>query len=156
MKKIIHYLRDYFVFGNKRIFLFATLFTALAVFINYNYNLNRIIYRLDQPWQFLGWYAVFLAALGFGYLLQVIFLQSDIFKNKRFVLLLLIAPSVFAWKMVADIEFQFSTDFFQDEYWNAVVYWPIKVTVLTCMLYLVYLMFDKAEQFYGATMKGFT
>src|SRR5688572_5880290 len=111
MKKIINYLRDYFVYGNKYLFLFATLFTAFAVFINYYYDLNRLIYRLEQPWQFLGWYSVFMTALGFGYLLQAIFLHSNIFRNSRFVLLLLIAPSIFAWKMVADVEFSFSTDF---------------------------------------------
>jgi hypothetical protein len=155
MKKIVNYLRDYFVYGNKYLFLFATLFTALAVFINYHYDLNKEIYRLDQPLQFFGWYGVFLTALGLGYVLQAIFLHSKILKNGRFLLLLLIAPTLFAWKMVANIEFTFSTDLFRDEYWDAVVYWPIKVTVITLMLYLVHHFFDKDQPFYGASLKGF-
>lgn len=156
MKKIIRYLQDYVTTLNKRVFFFCTLFTALAVFINYRFNLNRQIYRLDEPWEFAGWYSVFLVAFGFGYLLQVIFLKSAIFKNKKFVALLLIAPAIFAWKMVAAVEFSFSPDLFKDEYWNDVVYWPFKVIVLTSMLYLVHRYFDKGQPFYGVASKGFT
>jgi hypothetical protein len=156
MKKIISYLKDYFTTLNKAVFLFATLFTALLVFINYHYDLNKQIYRLEESFQFAGWYAVFLVAFGFGYLLQVISLKSAIFKNKKFIALLLIAPAIFAWKMVTDIKFDFATDFFADNYWNAVVYWPFKVIVIVCMLHLVHRFFDKGQPFYGATFKGFT
>ena len=68
MKKIIRHLRDYVVTLNKAVFLFASLFTALTIFINYRYGLNKTIYRLDEPWQFAGWYAVFLIAFGFGHI----------------------------------------------------------------------------------------
>ena len=156
MKKIIGHIRVYFVTGNKSIFLFATLFTALAIFINYHFSLNKLIYRLDEPLQYGGWYVVFLLAFSSGYLLQKIFLRSAIFSNKKFVALLLLAPAIFAWKMVAQVEYEFSTDFFKDEYWNAVVYWPYKVIVLTSMLYLVHRFFDKGTPFYGATVKGFS
>src|SRR5829696_800478 len=155
MKKIVGYLRDYFVTLNKTVFLFATLFTAIAVYINYTFHLNREIYRLNEVGEFLGWYGVFFLALGFGYVLQVVFLQSAIFKNRKFVLLLCIAPAVFAWKMVADIEFHFSTDVFQNEYWNDVVYWPAKVLVITCLLFILHYFFNPDEPFYGLTLKGF-
>ena len=83
MKKIIRHLRDYVVTLNKAVFLFASMFTALTIFLNYRYGLNKTIYRLDEPWQFAGWYAVFLIAFGFGHILQAIFLKSSIFKNKK-------------------------------------------------------------------------
>ena len=150
MKKIIRHLRDYVVTLNKAVFLFASLFTALTIFINYRYGLNKTIYRLDEPWQFAGWYAVFLIAFGFGHILQAIFLRSSIFKNKKFIALLFIAPAIFAWKMVADIRYDLATDFLADEYWNAVIYWPFKVIVIVCMLYLVHRFFDKGQPFYGA------
>jgi hypothetical protein len=155
MKKIFHYLLDYLRTGNKKVFLFATLYTAAAVFINYRFQLNMAIYRLSEPLEFAGWYAVFLLSFGFGYLLQVIFLKSHLFKNKKFISLLLLAPVIFAWKMVANVEFDFSTDLFQDEYWNDVVYWPFKVIVITAMLFIVHHFFDKEQPFYGATRKGF-
>jgi hypothetical protein len=155
MKKIFHYLLDYFRTGNKKVFLFATLYTAVAIFVNYRFQLNRAIYRLSEPLEFAGWYAVFLLSFGFGYLLQVIFLKSLLFKNKKFISLLLLAPAIFAWKMVANVEFDFSTDLFHDEYWNDVVYWPFKVIVITAMLFIVHHFFDKEQPFYGATRKGF-
>jgi hypothetical protein len=99
---------------------------------------------------------VFLVAFSFGYFLQAILLKAPFFKNQKFVALVLIAPAVFSWKMVADIEFNFATDFFQDEYWNAVVYWPLKVVVITAMLKLVHRVFDKGQPFYGASTKGFS
>ena len=156
MKKIISHLQDYFTSLNKWVFLFSTLFAAVLVFVNYRYGLNRGIYRLDYPWQFAGWYLVFFAAFTSGYLLQVIFLKSQIFSNKKFVALLLIAPAIFAWKMVAQVDFHFATDFFRDAYWDAVVYWPYKVLMIMCMLYLVHRVFDKGQPFYGLSLNGFT
>lgn len=155
MKQIFSYLKDYVKTLNKTLFLFATLFTALAVFINYQFDLNRRLFALPETGEFAAWYGVFLLAFGFGYLLQAIVLKSSIFQRKKFVALLLIAPAIFAWKMTASVEFQFSTDVFQDEYWNDVVYWPFKVVVLASMLYVVHRFFDKGQPFYGVTLKGF-
>ena len=155
MKKLTTHVKDYFVSSNKIIFLLGTSFTAFAVFVNYHFNLNRSIYRLAGPLQYAGWYVVFLTAFSFGYVLQSIFTKSAIFSNKKFVMLLLIAPAIFAWKMVAEVDYHFSTDFFKDEYWDAIVYWPFKVTVITSMLYLTHHFFDRKQPFYGATRRGF-
>ncbi len=155
MKKIVGYLRDYFTALNKSLFLCATLFTGLAVFINYQYDVNKQIVRHSEPLQFLSWYGLFLLVFGYGYFLQVIFLKSHIFRHKKFIALLLLAPAVFAWKMSAHIQYDFTTDLFADEYWNAVVYWPFKVVVITSMLYLIHRMFDNGRPFYGATLKNF-
>lgn len=156
MKKIISHLKEYFTTLHKTLFFCATLFTAALVFINYNYDLNKRIYRLDDFWQFIGWYVVFLAAFAGGYLLQAFFTKEKNFTNRKFLALLFLAPSVFAWKMTADVEFDFSPDFFENQYWNAVVYWPFKVAIIVCMLYLIHRVFDKGQSFYGATMQGFT
>lgn len=155
MKKIISYLKDYFLTINKTIFLIASLFTACLIFINYHFGLNKFFFRLDEPWQYIGWYFVFLIAFSFVYILQRIFLKSELFRNKKFILLLLIAPAIFAWKMTFIAAFNFTTDFFKNEYWNAVVYWPFKVTVVAGMLYLVHRFFDKGHPFYGVTTKDF-
>ncbi|GAA4751464.1 CPBP family intramembrane glutamic endopeptidase [Flavisolibacter ginsenosidimutans] len=155
MKKIVGYLRDYLKSLNKPLFLLATLFTALVVFVNYRFNLNKKITRLDEPAQFAAWYSLFLLAFGYGYFLQVLFLKSRIFRNKKFLALLLVAPAIFAWKMSAHIQYDFATDLFADEYWNAVVYWPFKVVVIVAMLHIVYRVFDKGQPFYGVTLKGF-
>ena len=58
--------------------------------------------------------------------------------------------------MVAQVDFHFATDFFRDAYWDAVVYWPYKVLMIMCMLYLVHRVFDKGQPFYGLSLNGFT
>jgi hypothetical protein len=156
MKKIIGYLKDYFLTINKPFLLFTTLFTALFIFVNYNFGLNKAIYQLPYPGQYVGWYFVFLAAFSYGYFLQAFILKSALFKNKKFLLLLPIAPAIFAWKMTFAPDFTFSTDFFKDEYWNAVVYWPFKVLVVIFLLLVVHYFFDKHKPFYGVTTKDFS
>ncbi|HVF82472.1 MAG TPA: CPBP family intramembrane glutamic endopeptidase, partial [Flavisolibacter sp.] len=84
------------------------------------------------------------------------FLGSAIFGNKKFVALLLLAPAIFAWKMAAQVNYRFSADFFENEYWNAVIYWPYKVVVICIMLYLVHHFFDRGMPFYGATLRDFS
>src|ERR1043165_9871523 len=98
MKKIFSYLKDYFLSVNKWMFCFATLFAAFAIYCNYHFKLNGRINRLNGISEYVAWYFIFLTAFGFGYLLQRTFLRSNIFSNKRFVQLLLLAPALFAWK----------------------------------------------------------
>lgn len=155
MKKIVGYLKDYFLTLHKPLFLCAALFTGLAVFLNYRFGLNKALKGLPNGWQFVGWYAVFLLAFGFVYALQVFFLKVRLFRHRQFVLLLLLAPAVFAWKMSAQIEFDLVTDLFANEYWNAVLYWPVKVAVMTAAVYLLHRFFDKDQPFYGVTLRGF-
>ena len=155
MKKIIHYLKDYFSTIHLTVFLSASLFTAILIFFNYYFGLNKFLYRLGGPWQYLGWYTVFFVAFSFGYVLQSIFLKSELLKSEKFILLLLIAPAIFACKMTFSFSLDVSTDFFKKEYWNAVVYWPFKVVVLTLALVVVHAFFDKGRPFYGTSARGF-
>lgn len=155
MKTIISYLKNYISAIHKPLFACAVLFTALAVYINYAFGLNRAISRLGGLPLFLAWYAVFLLAFGYGYLLQVVFLKSTVFRQKRFLALLLLAPAVFAWKMSAHIEYDLATDMFQNDYWNDVVYWPFKLVVMLCAIYLLHRFFDRETPFYGVTSEGF-
>lgn len=156
MKKIIGYLKDYFFTLNKRVLFFSTLFTSVAIFYNYYFKLNSAINHLPGFGRYAGWYFVFLAAFAFGYWLQWIFEKKALFRQKKFLLLLLLAPAIFAWKMAFSFEARFVLDVFENAYWNAVVYWPLKVAVITAMLFIVHQIFDKGEPFYGVTLKNFS
>lgn len=156
MKKILNYLREYFAETNKWVLLFSTVFTAFAIYCNYHFQLNRRINRLESPWQYIAWFGIFLTAFSAGYGLQKVFLKSTVFSERNFLLLLLIAPAIFAWKMSYHFYFPFSTDFFEDEYWNAVAYWPFKVLVITALLVIVHRLFSRNENFYGLKTKNFS
>ena len=154
MKKIFAYLVDYGKSLNKTVFLLSTVFTAVAVYINYGFGLNHRLYKLSEWGEFAGWYGVFLLSFGFGHLAHAAASKTGAFRNRNFVLLLLVAPLLFAWKMTAEIEYFFSADVFENEYWNHVVYWPYKVAVVSSMLYLVHRFFHRDQTFYGVTTKG--
>jgi len=154
MKKIIGYLNEYFIAVDKRILITASVFIAIAIFINYNYNLNATINRLNDPGSFAAWYLVFLIAFGSGYILLFLFKETPVWINKKFLLLLLIAPLVFAWKMVYSIQLPISNDAIENDYWNDVIYWPFKIAGVVLMLLLIHRFFDKGKPFYVTSFSG--
>ena len=105
MKKITGYVKRYFVEADKRILLLSTFFIGAFIFANYYFNLNRSIGRLPEGYQYICWYFVFLTAYSFAYLLLAVLKNKTIFQNRQFLFLFLIAPAIFSWKMVADVNF---------------------------------------------------
>lgn len=155
MKKILGYLRDYLASADRRIVVLTMLFTAVAVYINYGQGLNDWILDLDYHRQFLAWYLAFLTAFSFPYLLLVLFGKKNPFRHGAFLVLLLLAPAVFAWKMYYDPHFHFSDDSVTNTYWNRVAYFPFKLLVVVAMLFPLWMIFNRGESFYGFTTKGF-
>ena len=155
MRSILSYIGQYARQTDKLVFALSALFGAFAIFINYHYDLNKKIYSLNEPLQYLAWFGVFIAAFSFAYLLQALVFKNHIFKNKDFLLLLFLAPALFAWKMAFNFEFPFSTDEEVNTYWNHVVYWPFKLLVLTGSLFVIWRVFDSEQPFYGLTVKNF-
>jgi hypothetical protein len=155
MKKILAYIKDYASFVDRKILLLTMLFTALAIYINYGYGLNDRIMDEDPAVQFGSWYGVFLVAFGLPYLLLLLFQKKNLFRHRNFVVLFLIAPAIFAWKMYYDPHFEFSDDGTTNAYWNRVVYFPFKLVVVSAVLLVLWLAFDREESFYGLTAKEF-
>jgi hypothetical protein len=157
MKKIVGYLKDFISLADKKVLIFSTLFTALLVFINYRYQLNGAINRLPVGWQYLAWYGVFLIAFAVGFWLQRFDKTIPSFQRHTcFWMLLFLAPAIFSWKMTYRVHFFFSADYLKTEYWNAVVYWPLKVFVITAVLFVIHRVFDKEKPFYGVSAINFT
>src|SRR4051812_20594089 len=138
MKQVLGYVRDYFTGVDKRIFLLSSFFISLFIFINYYSGLNRKISVLNQSSQYLCWYLVFLIAFSFAYISLALFRKEWIFRNRDFLLLLLVAPAIFSWKMVGNTNFKISTDPLKKVYWNHVIYWPFKLIVTTTLLFITW------------------
>jgi hypothetical protein len=155
MRSVIQQLKDYLVTLDKKNLYLSALFTAVLVFINYYFGLNDWIFTLDKPFQYVSWYIIFLAAFSFPYLLMIPLQGQNLFLKKSFTLLLFIAPVLFAWKMAADIDFRFSSTYAVNNYWNRVIYYPIKLAVITAGLFLIWKLFDKEQAFYGTSLKHF-
>lgn len=156
MKKIIGYVRSYFFETDKRILLLSSFFIAIFIFINYRYGLNHYISTLPDSQQYLAWYFVFLAAFSFPYTLTALFNQQSFLKNKNFLLLFLIAPAIFSWKMVFDVDVHLTNDKIQNAYWNQVIYWPFKLVVVSTVLFITWKLSKEKQPFYGVSIKNFS
>ena len=149
------YVAAYFRSVPLRILLRCTLFIAVTIFCNYYFGVNSFIRKLPDVQQGFAWFFVFFTVFLSGYLFQDAFQENKLFQKPIFFFLLFVAPLLFAWKMTARFTFQFFADLETNSYWNQVVYWPLKLTVILVALLLIWYNYNKEQPFYGTTMKGF-
>lgn len=156
MQKIVGYIRDYFLWVDKGVFFLSAVFTALFIFINYHYGLNDRINDQTGVLEYLGWYAVFLLAFSFAYVLGTLTGKSRVLREPRFIVLLLLAPAIFAWKMSFDFSLPLTGNWMANTYWNRVLYWPAKLAVIVIALLAVWKVFDRQQPFYGISYRNFS
>ena len=156
MKAIIGYVKNYFLTVNKVLLFVSALFAGLLIYINYTYGLNGWLSSLPEGEQFIGWYLVFLLAFAFAYVLPGLWEESTAIRKRPFLLLLFLAPAIFAWKMSFDFSLPLASDWFENAYWNRVLYWPFKLATMTLCLLAVWRLFDREQPFYGLAPKGFS
>lgn len=154
MRKIIKDLEQYFLQLHKGLFISAAVFTALLIFINYRFGLNDYLERLSPFVEYVGWFCVFFIAFSFFHIVQCCVAKNSVYKAPPFIFLLLLAPALFAWKMSANIQFFFTANTLLNNYWNKVIYWPVKLAVIVAVLAVVWRVFDKRQPFYGLSKKG--
>jgi hypothetical protein len=155
MKPIICYLRDWLASVDKRVLLLSALFAAMAIYINYHLGLNQGLKARQTFFRVASWFAIFLAAFSFPYLLSSVFQRRPFLYHKHFLILLLLAPLLFACKMSLPLLVQWSTDSAANAYWNAVVYFPLKLIILLFCLWIIWKLFDKEQPFWGTRATGF-
>jgi hypothetical protein len=156
MKKITGYLKSYVAGLDRRIFGITSLAMALAVYINYHFHLNKKIDHLPDAGEYAAWYFIFLAAFTLPYLLYALFGRQRFFAGKTFIFLWLLAPAIFSWKMVSDVDFNLLLPPAQQLFWNQVIYWPFKMVIITTVLILVWKFTRDKQPFYGFSTRDFT
>ncbi|HZH96471.1 MAG TPA: CPBP family intramembrane glutamic endopeptidase [Flavisolibacter sp.] len=156
MKEIVDKLKEYVLWLDKRVLVLTLLFAATIIFCNYYFNLNGRIIRLPFIREYTCWYFLFLGCFSFTYFLSGVFKKQNLFTSKSFLLLLLIAPAVFSWKMSSSVHFQLTINEETNAYWNTVLYWPFKLLIITLVLFVVWKVFDKDQPFYGVSVKTFS
>jgi hypothetical protein len=154
MKKIVGYLSNYLVEVDKRTLLLSTFFTALFVFLNYHFRIEKAIIRLPFLEKYTCWLLIFLVAFSFPYVLSQTFSNKKI-RDSKFYILLFLGAALFAWKLSAPIHFDFSENDIENKYWNHVVYWPFKLLVVTGCLWITWKLFNRQQPFYGLNVKNF-
>ncbi|HEX2631012.1 MAG TPA: CPBP family glutamic-type intramembrane protease [Chitinophagaceae bacterium] len=155
MKAIIGYIKRYFYETDKRVLALVTLFIALLIYFNYHYLIDDRISHADSFYtSFIGRSCVFFLAFAIPYVLYVIFNKRNYFRQPKFIALLLIAPAIFSFKIALDIPIHFSNDFWVNEYWNHVFYWPVLCIITSALIIACWLFFRDDEPLYGLTTKN--
>lgn len=155
MKNIFWYVTDYFRSVQAVHFLYGSVFIALAIFCNYYFGVNAHINALPGVTQYTSWFLIFFCAFFVGYIVQAWPPKKQFFQNPIFLFFLFLAPALFAWKMMAHFDFSFTASDVENNYWNRVIYWPLKCVVVLAILLLIWKRFDTAQPFYGTAIKNF-
>ncbi len=154
MKEIVQNIYRYFYEINKKVLITVSIFTALLIFLNYYFDADEYINKQHSfLFSFLSRYILFLFAFGVPYILYKIAGGKKYFKSPSFILLLLIAPAIFSFKSVWDLNISFSENINWDNYWNQIIYWPILVVVITGILFIIWKTADNNQPFYGLKTK---
>jgi len=156
MTEIIGYIREYLTQVNKKVLLLCTLQTAAFIYLNYSHHLEkRITSAALLPWPpFTGHFLIFIIAFALPYFFYWLIEKKNYFVNKPFASLVVVSAATFALKMALNTHFPLSSDATWNEYWNQILYWPIRVVILSSILYLVWKRFDPEQPFYGLTIKN--
>ena len=155
MRLIIGFLKQYFYEVNKQVLVFTALLAAVFIYLNYHYDIDGYIsnqYSFKQS--FTLRYLVFLPAFFIPYCLIVLAEKKKYFSNPKFVVLLLIAPAIFAMKTELKFSFQFSDNYDWNYYWHYIIYWPLLVVIVSSILFMIWKIFHPEENFYGIKFKG--
>jgi len=157
MKEILRYIAKYFRDVNKVVFLLCSLQTFVLVFLNYNSHLEWwLTTRHTLAWPaFTGHYLLFIIAFAFPYALYSFLERENYFSRRRFLVLLVIAPAIFALKMAIHTELPFAGDTAWNAYWNKIYYWPVRLLLIISLLYFVWITGDNDQPFYGLTSRAF-
>ncbi len=153
MKKIVGYLKDYFLDIDKTTLILSTLFIVFVIFLNYHFKLEKTIIRLPFWQKFSAWFFIFFISFLLPYLLSL--LRKKIVTDRKFFLLLLLAPAIFAWKISSTIHFDFYLDKIENRYWNQIVYWPFKLLIVGGCIWLIWKLLEKRQPYYGFNSKNF-
>jgi hypothetical protein len=155
VKSIFQYIRTYAAATNKVLLLLVTLFTAVLVYCNYHYHMDRQIGSMDNLLlRFGARYIVSLAAFAVPYLLTHVFTRKDLFADPLFIVLLIIAPAIFALKMELSFNFFLADEAIANRYWNRVVYWPLLLLITTILIACCWWRAGPKESFYGVTTRN--
>lgn len=140
---------------NKKALVMITLFTALLVFVNYYFGLDEAIRKNNSFYiKLMAWYAVFLIAFAFSYLVIYLTGKAAKLKNIYFLLLLFLAPIIFALKISLRFNFQLTNSYLWNNYWDHIIYWPLLFSITASILFITWRIADRQQPFYGITLKG--
>ena len=156
MKEIFRYITDYIRNINSKVFIACSLLTGLMIYLNFHNDIDIKIDDADSiALQFFYRYLTFLIAFALPYFFYFLLEGKNYFKSPLILLLIFLSPAIFSWKMVMNTDLHLSYNNNWDYYWNRVAYWPIRLIVMSFILFILWKLFYSKESFFGLTIGGF-
>jgi hypothetical protein len=155
MKIILQYIQQYFYEVDKRILTLVSLLAAILIFLNYYYSIDKSISSQHSFFYgFISRYAIFLLAFALPYLYYRLLKKRNYTANPVFIFLLVAAPAIFSLKIALDIPLHFSDNVNWNDYWNNVFYWPLRLVIVSGILFITWKIVDSNQPFYGIVTKN--
>jgi hypothetical protein len=147
MKEIIRFIRAYYREINKPVLILCTLFTALLIWLNYQHRLEwKLVKELPLPMNSIsGRYLLFLAAFLVPHILLMA-TKTRLPVKRDFIICAFAAPFVFALKAGMDTTIQVSGNSYWNDYWNNIVYWPLRLVVVVILVTFLQRFFVSADR----------
>jgi hypothetical protein len=153
------YLKEYFHKIPLQKFLLTSIFVAALIFINYRIGIEQRILRAPAWYISLSLFFIFyLFVFGLAYLIQFRWrVQKKIQGNRWLIIFLLLAPFLFALKMIPwhiPLVDTISESAWR-KYWNIVLQLPLKLLLLLLILFWLWKKRGNENSFWGFTTKEF-
>lgn len=155
MKEILGFIKQYYRETSKPILVLTTVFMALLVSLNYDRRLEHwLIYDAGLPLpQVTARWLIYSSAFFFPYALLYFTWQMKGRLSTGFMVSLLLAPLIFAFKAGMDTDYSLSDNTGWNHYWNEVIYWPPRLLVVAIILFFLWWFFNREGSFYGIVPK---
>jgi hypothetical protein len=159
MQQIFSYFHDFFQQINKPFLLFCTLLAAALVFANYKWGIEtRVLNSLPgRPAKFAGFYLLYLLAFCIPYAFWYFTVQPVAVSGFP-VLLLLLAPAIFALKVSAggwqDL-IRAALPGNEGRFFAIVIDWPLRLVLTVSLLLLIRPVLPATDHFYGLQSRQF-
>ena len=156
MKEIFGLIRGFYKELSKPVLAACTMLTGVLIYLNFHFDHDQYINNKNSVFAFFYYrYFLFLIAFALPYFFYFLLERKNYFKSPLVIFLIIIAPAIFSWKMAMSTEISISDHVDWNFYWNQIIYWPLRLIVMTALLSVIWLIFFRAESFFGFTIKNF-
>lgn len=158
MQAIFSYIQDFIKNTDKWLLLFCMGFAALLITLNYKFGIEtKWLYNLPtRLGKFAGFYLVYAIAFVVPFLLLLLIKQQLFLLPKTFWVLLIIAPAIFAAKVIVGNWGQFIqfTDTEKSKFYSILVNLPSRLVLVIIPLLFFYWLNKQQNSFWGLTLAG--
>lgn len=160
MNIFLSYIREFFKNTNSGLFFFCFIYAALIIFLNYRYGIEpKILFNIsNRIYRFAGYYLMYLLAFSIPYIVLMLLREKPVAEWRLFILLILIAPAIFALK----VSFTGLTQLIQQSitgtwgrYCAIIANLPSRLVLVIIPLLLIWWIGKYQSPFFGVAVKNF-